>query len=113
MAPERIYVVGGTGDHAPYGVTQIYNPQKDSWTIGESLLKPRIGLAATTINDKIYAIGGRGWPAIGTAFPGRINEVYVPAEWIPEFPAIMVVPLVIGFMCAIMKTRKKLIKKSH
>jgi len=107
-ALERIYLLGGIGD-ATYGANQIYNPQNDSWSIGETFPTPRILLGAATIDDKIYVIGGSNWPAIGPTSPGKTNESYVPAEWIPEFPTIMIVPLVIVFMVAIVKARKKLI----
>jgi N-acetylneuraminic acid mutarotase len=60
-APERIYIIGGDTTEFPYGInlTQIYEPKKDVWTYGTPMPTPRDRLAATVVNDIIYAIGGR------------------------------------------------------
>ena len=59
-AQQRIFVVGGqlgnSGDAT--NITQIYDPESDSWSVGQSMPTSRFDLAAAVVNDKLYAIGG-------------------------------------------------------
>jgi hypothetical protein len=61
-ADGKIYVVGGTRNYPdpyPERLVQIYDPLKDTWTLGPKLKARRQGLAVTVTRDgRIYAIGG-------------------------------------------------------
>ena len=87
-APKRIYVIGGATTESPYGInlTQIYDPENDSWNFGTPMLTSRDRLAVAVANDILYAIGGRN----GYSSPDylAINEKYTPVGYIPEFPSL-------------------------
>lgn len=61
-ADGKIYILGGSlgqNDSPPLKDVFIYDPVKDSWQKGPSMLLPRASLAAVaTPEGKIYAIGG-------------------------------------------------------
>jgi N-acetylneuraminic acid mutarotase len=86
LAPERIYVIGGSTAQFPDGsnLTQIYDPEKDGWTYGTSMPTPRSGLRAAVINDVLYAIGGFNTNGDNIL---AANEEYIPIGYIPEFPS--------------------------
>jgi len=109
-APKRIYVVGGDTEEFPYGVnlTQIYDPENDSWTYGTPMLTSRDELAAAVVNDIVYAIGGRN----GHSSPDylAINEQYIPIDYIPEFPSWIILPLLITATALIIICKQKLPK---
>jgi hypothetical protein len=50
MSPERIYTIGN--------FTQIYDPFNDTWLLGREIAPSRWGLAALTIDDTLYVMGG-------------------------------------------------------
>ncbi|MBE3142780.1 MAG: hypothetical protein IMZ61_02510 [Planctomycetes bacterium] len=79
FAPKRIYVIGGLQNSYGLNITQVYDPQTDSWTTGASMLTARYNLGLAVINDTIYAMGGVLLPPY--AFPKEpltTNEVYLP-----------------------------------
>jgi len=78
-APKRIYVIGGD-------LTQIYDPKNDSWTYGTPMLTSRDRLAAAVVNDILYAIGGRNGYSSSDYL--AVNEKYIPIGYIPEFPSL-------------------------
>jgi N-acetylneuraminic acid mutarotase len=107
FAPKRIYVMGGidyskrVSEELPSlyspevtsSLTQIYEPETDTWTTGDPMLTARYGLGVAVIDDKIYAIGGKkGGETYSTEYYNK-NEMYTPAEYIPEFPLWVVLPL--------------------
>jgi hypothetical protein len=56
MAPQRFYVLNNDG------VNQIYDPKKDTWTLGSSIpTKDLVKFGVTAVNDSIYVIGGTLW----------------------------------------------------
>jgi len=62
---ERIYVLGGYDGQNELALCDVYEPVKESssegpWSTRTSLRLARAGLAAVTIENNIYAIGG-GW----------------------------------------------------
>jgi N-acetylneuraminic acid mutarotase len=57
LAPKRIYIVGGYVSEDT-DLTQVYNLQRDIWTVGALMPTSRRGLAVAVVNDIIYAIGG-------------------------------------------------------
>jgi len=81
-APERIYVLGGEATlnrngHSFANVTdlnQVYDPERNSWTIGHQLPTQLRFFGSANVNDTLFAIGG---------FPARIdflgtNYLYTP-----------------------------------
>ena len=79
FAPKRIYVIGGLQSSVGLNITQVYDPQTDSWTTGASMPTARYNLGSAVINDTIYAMGGVLLPPY--AFPKEpltTNEVYLP-----------------------------------
>jgi N-acetylneuraminic acid mutarotase len=88
-APKRIYVTGG-GDLFTYDVNQIYDPATDTWTNGTAMPTPRQYLGLSVLNDTLYAIGGY---QIESDARINKNERYTPADYIPEFPSWLILPL--------------------
>jgi len=89
FAPKRIYVIGGTTVYydrwATYNVvnlTQIYDPETDTWITGSPMLTPRCSFAIAVVNDEIYTIGGQKEEDHLV-----VNEKYTSAGYIPEFPS--------------------------
>jgi N-acetylneuraminic acid mutarotase len=93
MAPKRIYVISGIQGIEGSNITQVYNPENESWMLGEPMPTARGGLTVAVVNDLLYAIGGRPCsicPALKT------NEQYTPFGYgtfpQPEpFPAALVI----------------------
>jgi hypothetical protein len=75
VAPKRIYVFGGsTGFVEETNVTQVYDLETDTWTLGASMPTTRAAAAAAVVNDLMYVIGGGfGWGMTTDA-----NEQYTP-----------------------------------
>jgi N-acetylneuraminic acid mutarotase len=68
-----IYAIGGgagqAGGLAPLSTVEAYNPETDKWEEKADMPTPRDALSSSTVNGKIYAIGGRpGYPGRGTPF---------------------------------------------
>ncbi|HIJ08997.1 TPA: hypothetical protein HA274_06680 [Candidatus Bathyarchaeota archaeon] len=61
----KIYVIGGQSGYIPAGdlriltaVNEVYDPATDTWETKTPLPTPRFYLSASTVNDKIFLIGG-------------------------------------------------------
>ncbi len=56
----KIYVIGGTHvwPDGALSTVEEYNPAANAWTKKADMPTARINLAASTVNGKIYAIGG-------------------------------------------------------
>jgi len=76
-ALKRIYVVGGTADGSIGGtsVTQVYDPENDTWSLGASMPTARGWLAVAVVDDMLYAVGGS--PGLMLSFL-TANEQYTP-----------------------------------
>jgi N-acetylneuraminic acid mutarotase len=91
----RIYVMGGAFHGGPtssteelmrtmriLSVVEVYDPAGGRWTKGRDLATPRGWFSTSTVNGKVYVVGGRSVaPDGGTldfTFPGI--EVYTPAQ---------------------------------
>ncbi|MEM0313102.1 MAG: kelch repeat-containing protein, partial [Candidatus Bathyarchaeia archaeon] len=75
FAPKRIYVIGGKTNIDAVNIVQIYDLETGKWSIGSSMPTPRYALGAASVDDIIYAVGGRiGWTLQETG----ANEMYVP-----------------------------------
>jgi len=111
FAPKRIYVFSGLNEdldqrNVASDLTQVYNPETDTWTTGTPIPTPRWGLEVAVVNDELYAIGG---------YDGEtrlaVNEKYTPAEYIPEFPSWAIPLLLVVVPLAAVIYRTKLHKK--
>ena len=75
----KIYLVGGKqywGTELFYhelNVTEVYDPDTNTWTTNTSMPIPAFGYASAVVNDKIYVIGGTQLSGL-TAI--RSNQVY-------------------------------------
>jgi len=109
LAPKRIYVFGGNvGINVASNLTQVYDPENDTWTTGTSMPTPRWSLGVAVVNDELYAIGGK--TEEGDNFSAA-NEKYTPANYIPEFPSWTILPLLITTTLLILIYKKRLPKK--
>lgn len=111
LAPERIYVIGGSTAQFPDGsnLTQIYDPEKDAWTCGTSMPTPRSGLRVAVTNDVLYAIGGFNTNGDNIL---AVNEQYIPIGYIPEFPSWIILPLLITATLVAVICKKRLPKNT-
>jgi N-acetylneuraminic acid mutarotase len=78
-APKRIYLFGGLPAQSLFGtnITQVYNPETDSWTMGASMPTSRFNFAVGVVNDTVYAIGGTPFFNLeGKSIAA--NELYIP-----------------------------------
>lgn len=80
----KIYLIGGQLKIDSTNIVQIYNPAKDSWSVGASMPTARFGLAAAAINDAIYAIGGTDHNILPTDQANAENEMYTPTNELPQ-----------------------------
>jgi len=59
---DRIYVVGGrvveSGRMRNLGVLEIYDIISSEWVMGPEMPTPRSGIAAVSLNDKVFVLGG-------------------------------------------------------
>ncbi len=85
----KIYVIGGitftnltTGEHVHLSTNTVYDPATDTWTTKASMPTKRSQLSATTVGNKIYAIGGRTGEAYSTVGTTEIYDV-VTDSWTP------------------------------
>jgi len=76
----KIYLIGGTEIYG-YGawprainVTEVYDPQTDSWTTKTPIPTAVAGYASAVVDNKIYVIGSIGWGEP----PSDINQIYNP-----------------------------------
>jgi len=109
LAPKRIYVLGGMYNsfNVPSNLTQVYDPETDTWTTGTSMPTSRWSLGAAAVNDEIYVIGGK--TGEGDNF-SAVNEKYTPADYIPEFPSWAILPLLLAATLTAIIYKRKLTK---
>jgi N-acetylneuraminic acid mutarotase len=109
LAPKRIYVIGGTlkynYQHTSPPATdmnQVYNPEAGNWSVASSMPTPRCSSTLVNVNDELYIIGGYDSSIVVSA-----NEKYTPADFIPEFPSWVLLPLLLvaTFVAIICKNR--------
>ena len=88
---ESIYVIGGgvlnrePGAPGRLDLVEVYDPKNDTWDKLAKMSTKREGLGAAVVSNRIYAIGGFGWPENGI-FGGpylKVIEAYNPRtnEW--------------------------------
>jgi N-acetylneuraminic acid mutarotase len=101
MAPERAYIFYNpvNAPNSSLYLTQVYDPNNGSWTVGANMLSQRQDFSVAVVDDVIYVIGGYipSYPNIGS-MPQTygitytsINEQYYPIEYgnTPPFPVIL------------------------
>lgn len=111
FAPKRIYMIGGsTGFVDPTDITYAYDPTEDKWSLGASNTTSRYNAHVVVVDDVLYAIGG----AIGLLIkPTSITtavEKYTPTDYIPEFPSLIILPLLLTVTLGIMVGKQRLPK---
>ncbi|MGB9853461.1 MAG: Kelch repeat-containing protein [Candidatus Bathyarchaeales archaeon] len=80
MAPKKIYVIGGIPglSSESTGINQVYDPERDFWTLGTSMPTSRLWLSVAVVNDMLYALGGT-WMILNPQSPiYAVNERYIP-----------------------------------
>ncbi|KAJ6818983.1 F-box/kelch-repeat protein-like [Iris pallida] len=71
-----VYVVGGYGANGEsLSSAEVYNPEKNEWTLIESLRRPRWGCFACSLEGKLFVMGGRSSFTIGHS---KFVDVYSP-----------------------------------
>jgi N-acetylneuraminic acid mutarotase len=86
-APKRIYLFGGLPAHSLFGtnITQVYNPETDSWTLGAPMPTSRFNFAVGVVNDILYAFGGSPFFNLqGEAIAA--TELYIPFGYTGPLP---------------------------
>jgi N-acetylneuraminic acid mutarotase len=68
-----IYVFGGEDLTKTYNNNEKYNVKNNKWESKEPLPTARHGLAAVSVNDKIYVIGGGPEPGLSVT---SVNEIF-------------------------------------
>jgi len=80
VVDDKIYLISGT-EMCGYGawprginVTEVYDPETDSWTTKTPIPTAVVGYASAVVDNQIYVIGSIGW-----AEPSSdINQIYNP-----------------------------------
>jgi N-acetylneuraminic acid mutarotase len=80
----NIFAVGGFSGSGPTGSVEEYNPQTDTWFVQTPIPSSRAGHGMAASGEVIYAIGGFGYDANGSAL-GALSSV-VAATIIPMPP---------------------------
>jgi N-acetylneuraminic acid mutarotase len=72
---ETIYVFGGEEPSDTFNNNEKYDPETNTWTSAQPMPTARHGLAAVSIDDKIYIIGGGPQPGGSQT---NLNEIFHP-----------------------------------
>jgi Uncharacterized protein conserved in bacteria len=100
VTPKSIVVLGNPtwAPNASLFVTQIYNPQNDSWQDGASMPTQRMASGVAVVDDAVYVVGGyipsfppvASFPQIYSIKYTGATEVYYPPEYgfAPPLPCI-------------------------
>ena len=70
----KVYLFGGTtgfgdGHEERMDRVDIYDPATDTWMKGPKMPTRRDPMAVAVASDRLYVIGGRGWPKAGNGGP--------------------------------------------
>jgi hypothetical protein len=127
--PQRIYIISA-------GTTQIYQPENNQWTSGTLIPSRSSPELLLNINEKLYALGGIGgnlmYAPMGLTQESWISETSMqfisaqpnqtledspspttdassfPLASVPEFPAWLLLPVVLATVAATIIVRRKL-----
>jgi N-acetylneuraminic acid mutarotase len=69
--------MGGEKISGSFNKLEKYNPKSDSWSVEPEMPTARLGLDAVTLDDKIYAIGGKTSQPSESAT--NVNEIFAPS----------------------------------
>lgn len=76
-----IYAIGGASGFESFSVVEEYDPVTDTWTTRSNMPAiegpgdgPRWAVAASTVNGRIYAIGGASEVPVPHTGSGRVQE---------------------------------------
>jgi N-acetylneuraminic acid mutarotase len=96
VADGKIYVIGGSEAQAAgagmrqeivLSTVEEYDPVRDNWEQKEDMPTARSGLSTSTVNGKIYAVGGAAIEAdqgrVGQSISLSTVEEYTPEGWSP------------------------------
>lgn len=83
VVDEKIYLVGGTtgfgaGHEERMDRVDIYDPETDTWAKAPKMPTRRDPMSVAVVNNRMYVIGGRGWPKAGGGPLLTVIEVYDP-----------------------------------
>jgi N-acetylneuraminic acid mutarotase len=123
-APKRLYVMGGRNLASNKSLPgQVYDPETDTWTLGAPIPTARQGLAVAVQDDILYAVGGTSFE-ISQSTLYAVNEQYTPLGYenatsasplpsptVPEFPTLMVLPLLLAASAFVFVYRSKTKRK--
>ncbi|MCW4043915.1 MAG: hypothetical protein NWE94_00160 [Candidatus Bathyarchaeota archaeon] len=91
LAPERIYVVGGYYSTGTINLNQVYDPEKDIWSLGAKLPKARSSLEVAVVDDVLYAIGGTVAAGGISIYTYGDNQQYTPMGYGKKPPTIQII----------------------
>ena len=83
VVDRKVYLIGGSegfgdGQQQRMDRVDIYNPATDTWTMGPNMPTRRETVGVTAVNNRIYVIGGHGWPPAGWGPLLTVIEAYDP-----------------------------------
>ncbi len=105
---QRIFVIGGKQSLDAVNLNQVYDPEEDTWVVGAAMPTARYALGVAVVDDNLYAIGGReGW--VGSPISAA-NERYTPADFVPEFPSWIILPLFVTATLIGILVRKRVMR---
>ncbi len=123
MATKQVYLFSGydiSNSSAvvtiPCNLTQVYNPQNNSWSYGASMRSTRVDFAVANVNDSLYALGGSN---LGLGAPYILsNEQYFPLGYgtpdltptpaVPELSWLAILPLLVATFFIAVKFRRRM-----
>lgn len=88
----RIVVIGGrapgirANDQSSLASCEVYDPVADRWSAGPALPQARAGLAAVTLGNRVYAIGGESTPGGVRASVTRLDSLAGPWVALTDAP---------------------------
>jgi N-acetylneuraminic acid mutarotase len=84
----KIYAVGGSAGYMGYetlisNTVEVFDPVTNTWAVGAELSIPRGALTTSTVNGKLYAIGGDLYSALNFLDPSSLVEelTVAPSEY--------------------------------
>jgi N-acetylneuraminic acid mutarotase len=116
---KAIYVMGGfTGFYWPRNLTQVYDPESDTWSFGADMPTPLFDLGVAVVKDQLYAIGGmtgiygpvtaenNQYTPFGFGLVPQQSESF-PTTWIAVVTVSVVAVVGAGIMVYFTKLKKK------
>lgn len=127
MAPKQVYLFGGheindslTVVTTACNLTQVYNPQNNSWRYGASMLSSRVDFAVAYVNDSLFVLGGSN---VGLGAPYILSdEQYYPIRYgiiqpaptpsVPELSWLVFTPLLVALFSIALVLRHRKVSRS-